>query len=104
MGFAVVPAKAAALEDRGQGVDEDESARHRQACGAAALAEAADQVVFGQAGQALADQPVHQAQAGGEFHTLLCPAILTNERGAAALKISPPPPLPPPLSQNFRPR
>ena len=40
---------------------------------AAALAEAADQVVFGQTRQALADQPVHQAQAGREFHALIMP-------------------------------
>ncbi len=66
--FGIVPAKAAPLEDRVQRVDEDETARQVQPAGPAALAEAAQQIVFRQAGQALADQPVHQAQAGCEFH------------------------------------
>ena len=61
VGLGVVPAKAAAFENRMQRVDEDHPARHRDAFGAAALAEAADQIVFGQACEALADQPVHQA-------------------------------------------
>ncbi len=73
VGLGVVPAKAAALENRMQRVDEDQAARHVEALGAAALAEAADQIVFGQTSEALADQPVHQAQAGREFHTAIMP-------------------------------
>ena len=64
----VVPAEAAALKTRVQRVDDDEAARNRHPLGAAALAEAAEQIVFGQTFQTLADQPVHQAQAGREFH------------------------------------
>jgi hypothetical protein len=44
-----------------------------KAFGAAALAETADQVVLGQAGEALVDQPVHQSQAGREFHPPIMP-------------------------------
>jgi len=47
----------------------------RTTLGAAAFAETTDQVIFGQACEALADQPVHQAQTGRKFHTLLCRAI-----------------------------
>src|SRR5262249_23862229 len=64
----VAPAKAAALIDRVDRVDEDETARQRQAAVPAALAEAADQIGFGKAGETLADKPVHQVQAGGKFH------------------------------------
>ena len=73
IGLGVVPAKAAAFEDRVQRVDEDHRARHVQAFGAAAFAEAADQIVFGQACETLADQPVHQAQTGREFHAPIMP-------------------------------
>ena len=73
VGLGVVPAKAAALENRMQRVDEDDAARHLEALGAAALAEAADQIVFGQACEALADQPVHQAQTGRKFHAAIMP-------------------------------
>ena len=79
VGLGVAPAKAAALIDRMQRVDEDEPARQVEPVRAAALAEAADEVVFGQAREALADQPVHQAQAGREFHTLLWRAIVTSK-------------------------
>ena len=68
IGLLCVPAKAAALEDRVQRIDEDEAARQVQPAGPAALAEPAQQIVFRQAGQTLMDQPVHQAQAGREFH------------------------------------
>ena len=61
VGLGIVPAKAAALENRVQRVDEDHPARHRDALGAAAFAKTADQVIFGQACETLADQPVHQA-------------------------------------------
>ena len=47
VGLGIVPTKSASLEDRMQGVDKDEAARQVEARGAAALAEAADQVVFG---------------------------------------------------------
>jgi hypothetical protein len=73
IGLGVGPAEAAALEHRVQRVDEDEPARQLDAPSAAALAETADQVVSGQTRQALADQPVHQAQAGREFHALIMP-------------------------------
>ena len=73
VGLGIVPAKAAAFENRVQRVDEDHSARYVKPLGAAALAETADQVVFGQACEALADQPVHQAQTGREFHTPIMP-------------------------------
>src|SRR6266478_801157 len=56
--FGVVPAKSAPLENRVQRIDEDEAARQVETAGPAALAEAADQIVLGRAGQALADQPV----------------------------------------------
>jgi hypothetical protein len=61
VGLGIVPAKAAALENRMQRIDEDHPARHRDALGAAAFAKTADQVIFGQACETLADQPVHQA-------------------------------------------
>ena len=81
VGLGVVPANAAALEDRVQRIDEEEATRQIEPLGAAALAEAAQQVVFGQAGQTLADQPVHQLQAGSKFHgERLCRAIVTCER------------------------
>ena len=54
VGLGVVPAKAAALEDRVQRIDEDEAARQVEPAGPAALAEAAQQIVLGQAGQTLA--------------------------------------------------
>ena len=60
VGFGVVPAKSAPLENRMQRIDEDQPARQLEAFGAAALAEAANEIVFRHAGQALADQPVHQ--------------------------------------------
>ena len=66
--LGVVPAKAAALEDRMQRVDEDDAARQIEPAGAAALAEAAQQVVFRQSGQTLADQPVHQMRSGRRIH------------------------------------
>src|ERR1700704_2398798 len=79
VGFPVVPAKAASLIDRMQRVDEDQAARQMQAAVAAALAEAADQVALGKAGETLTDQPVHQVQAGSKFHTPLCRAIAPGE-------------------------
>src|SRR4029079_144244 len=73
VGFGIGPAETAPLEHGMQRVDEDERARQLDAFGAAALAETADQVVSRQASQALADQPVHQAQAGREFHRRIMP-------------------------------
>ena len=73
VGFGVVPAKSAALENRVQRVDEDEAARHIETAGPAALAEAAHQIVLGHAGQALAGQPVHQVEAGCDFHGDIMP-------------------------------
>jgi hypothetical protein len=73
VGLDVVPAEAAALEDRVQRVDDDETIGEIDAFGPAALAEAAQQVVFRQAGEALADQPVHQAHAGNEVHGSIMP-------------------------------
>src|ERR1700730_7436895 len=75
VGVDVVPAKPAAFIDRMQGIDEDEGARQVQPLVAAALAEAAAHFVLGQAGETLADQPVHQTKTGREFHTPLCRAI-----------------------------
>ena len=75
VGLDIVPAEATALENRVQRVDHDEPVRQRDFLGAAALAKAADQVTFGQAGQALADEPVHQAQAGYELHGPIMPRI-----------------------------
>ncbi len=69
----VVPAEAAALKTRVQRVDDDHAAGNRDSLGAAALAKAAEQIVFGQTFQTLADQPVHQAQAGREFHGAIMP-------------------------------
>jgi hypothetical protein len=68
VGLDIVPAEAAALENRVQRVDHDEPIRKRDSLGAAAFAKTSDQIVFRQTGQTLADQPVHQAQAGREFH------------------------------------
>ncbi|UCF51982.1 MAG: hypothetical protein JSV48_22135, partial [Bradyrhizobium sp.] len=65
---SVAPAEAAPLIDRMQRVDDDEPARQFQALGTAALAEAAKQVDFGQAREALAGQPVHQRKARGQLH------------------------------------
>ena len=86
VGLGVVPAKSAALEHRVQRVDEDEGARQLQAMGAAALAEAAKQIVFGQTCQALVDQPVHQAQAGREFHAAIMPRNRDGRKTAAPLR------------------
>jgi hypothetical protein len=77
VGLDVVPAEAAALEDRVQRVDHDETVGQIDAFGPAALAEAAQQVVFRQTGEALADQPVHQAHAGNEVHGPTMPRIGT---------------------------
>src|SRR5882724_5224611 len=82
VGLGVVPAKSAPLEDRMQGVDEDEAPRQIETFRPATLAEAADQIVLWQARETLADQPVHQAQAGREFHTILCRVIVCDERRA----------------------
>ena len=71
VGLGIGPAKSAPLEDRVQRIDEDEPARQVEALGAAALAKAAQQIVFGQAGETLADQPVHQTQARREFHAIM---------------------------------
>lgn len=68
IGLDVVPAEAAALEDRVQRVDHDEPVGERQSLGAAALAETADQLAFRRAGEALGDQPVDQAEARSELH------------------------------------
>ena len=73
VGLDVVPAEAAALEDRMQRVDDDEAVGQIDAFGAAALAEAPEQVVFRQASEALADQPVHQAHAGNDVHGPIMP-------------------------------
>ena len=80
VGFGVVPAKSAALENRVQRIDEDEAARQVETACPAALAEAADQIGLGHAGQALAHQPVHQLQSGREFHEILCRGIMHDER------------------------
>jgi len=61
VGLGIVPAKAAAFKNRVQRIDEDHPSRHGEAFSAAAFAETADQVIFGQACEPLADQPVHQA-------------------------------------------
>ncbi|MEZ0102705.1 hypothetical protein ABIF25_006287 [Bradyrhizobium elkanii] len=79
--LAVVPAETASLEDRMQGVDEDDRPRQRHARGPAALAETAQQVVFRQARQTLADQPTHQAQTGCQFHRLDYAGQLVREEG-----------------------
>ena len=76
----VAPAEAAALIDRMQRIDHDKPTREFQPFGAAALAEAAEQFVFGQARQPLAGQPVHQREARGQLHAPLCRAFVTSER------------------------
>ncbi len=81
----VAPAEAAALIDRMQRVDDDQPAREFQPFGAAALAEAAEQFVFGQAGQPLAGQPVHQRKARGQLHAPLWRAFVTSERPRAGV-------------------
>src|ERR1019366_1299822 len=53
VGFGIVPAESAPLEDRMQRVDENQAARQLEAGRPAALAKAADQVVFRQAGEPL---------------------------------------------------
>src|SRR5262245_46681269 len=68
VGLNVVPTEAAAFENRVQRVDHDEPVGQRYTLGATALAKAADQLAFGQAGQALADQPIHQAKAWNDLH------------------------------------
>ncbi len=78
--FGVVPAKSAPLEDRMQRIDEDEAARQIETACPAALAKAANQIVLGQAGQALANQPVDQVQSGHELHKPLCRVIMPDER------------------------
>ncbi|MEH2469456.1 fructose-specific component phosphotransferase system IIB-like protein [Nitrobacteraceae bacterium AZCC 2299] len=68
VGLGVVPAEAAALEDRVQRVDENEAARQLEPTVTTAFAEAADQVVFRQTGEPLADQPAHQFQSWCGVH------------------------------------
>ena len=80
VGFGVVPAKSVSLEYRVQRIDQNEPARQLQPFGTATLAEAADQIVLWQTSETLADQPVHQAQTGREFHAVLCRAIMPDER------------------------
>src|SRR5207247_10691420 len=79
-GRGLVPAKRPALEDRMQRIDENEAARQIETACPAALAKAADQIVLGQAGQALANQPVDQVQSGRQLHTPLCRVIMPDER------------------------
>jgi hypothetical protein len=73
VGLGIVPAKSTALENRMQGIDENAGARQIEAARAAALAEAADQIVLRQPGQALADQPIHQLQTRREIHRCIMP-------------------------------
>src|ERR1700744_6285398 len=68
VGVDIVPAKSTTFENRMQRVDKDKAARQIQARGTALLAEATDQVILGQPGEALACQPVHQPKAGGKLH------------------------------------
>ena len=70
VGLGIVPTKPPSLKDRMQGIDANQAAREIEPLGAATFAEAPDQIVFRQTGKALADQPVHQAKARREFHTL----------------------------------
>ncbi len=69
----IAPAEAAALENRMQRVDEAKSARQLDAGCAAAFAEAAQDVVLRQAGQALADQPVDEFETGRIVHDGIMP-------------------------------
>ena len=78
--FGVVPAKPAALENRMQRIDEEEAARQIDTPCPAALAKAANQIVLGQAGQTLANQPVDQVQSGHKLHKPLCRVIMPDER------------------------
>src|SRR5260370_12206751 len=78
--FSIVPAKSTPLEDRVQRIGEDDAARQVETSRPAALAEAANQIVLGQAGQALADQPVHQVQSRRQLHKILCRVIACDER------------------------
>src|SRR6185436_3165633 len=74
IGRRMIPLEAPALEDGMQRVDDDEGTRQVDTGGAAARTEAAQQVVFGKAGKALADQPVDQVEAKRKVHTPLCRA------------------------------
>src|SRR5450432_4183608 len=80
VGLGIVPAKSAPFENRMQGIDENTGAGNIQTACSTALAEATDKIVLGQAGETLFDQPIHQAQAGREFHTVLCRVIMRDER------------------------
>ena len=86
VGFGIVPAKSTSLEHWMQRIDEDEAARQIETFRTATLAEATQQIVLGEAGQALANQPVHQVQTGCEVHKVLCRAITHGERLAAEFR------------------
>lgn len=73
VGFGVVPAKSAPLENRVQRIDEDQPARQFETACPAAFAKTADQVDLGQTAQALAHQPVHQVQSGRKVHATIMP-------------------------------
>jgi hypothetical protein len=79
VGFTVVPAKSAPLENRVQRIDEDQPARQLEALRAAALAEAANEIILRHAGQALAHQPVHQAQSRCQVHEILCRVMMRHD-------------------------
>ncbi len=79
----IAPAERATLIDRVQRIDDDQPTREFQPLGAAALAEATQQFGFGQAGEPLAGQPVHQRKARGQLHTPLWRAFVTSERSRA---------------------
>ena len=86
VGFGVVPAESAALENRVQRIDEDDAARQLEALRAAALAEAANQIVLRQSGQPLAHHPVHQLQPRRQVHATLCRVTGGGERRCRAVR------------------
>jgi hypothetical protein len=53
--------------------DKGDAARQIETAGAAALAKAADHLIFGRAGKALAGQPVHQVQPRLRVHQGIMP-------------------------------
>ena len=81
VGLGVVPAKSAALENRVQRIDEDQAARQIEAFGAAALAEAAHEIVLGKpvrpwlTSQFISLRRGARSMSGPQLHTVACRII-----------------------------
>ena len=90
VGFGVVPAKSAALENRVQRIDEDQPARQIEAFGAAALAEAAHQIVLGRPVRPWLTSQFISLRRGtrsmpDQVHMVVLPHLLAGSSGGRSL-------------------